>query len=294
MFVFAKDFSVKGRGPVLELSRTYRSQAAFAGMFGYGWRSAYDVNLTEDTNGSVVIFDKDGVGRYFTPNTSGGYTPSPGNHDTLVKNPDGTFTVTDKHGIVTHYRNGRMSTVVDRNGNTLTFVFNSATGTYIEDAGGRRITLTLDANGRIQSVEDPAGHVVQYAYDANGNLTTITDAAGNITRYVYDANHNITGMTNVNGHKTYFSYDNKDRAIMNWQDGDVDKVSLSFDSDTQTTVTDALGHRTVYQFNPYGLATSVTDPLGNVTTSVWDDNLNRTATTDARGNITGFAYDVKG
>ncbi|OGX10542.1 MAG: hypothetical protein A2Y05_01365 [Omnitrophica WOR_2 bacterium GWA2_53_43] len=295
MFVLAEDFAVKGRGPVLELSRTYRSQTEFSGLFGYGWRSAYDVNLTEDTNGNVIIFDKDGVGRYFEPDTGGGYTASPGNHDTLVKNPDGTFTVTDKHGTVANYnQDERMSTMADRNGNTLTFVFDPAGDTYIEDAGGRRITLTIDSNGRVQSARDPAGHVVQYTYDGNGNLTTITDAAGNITRYLYDANHNITEMTNVNGHKTYFAYDSEDRAVMNWQDGDVNKVTLSFDSDTQTTVTDALGHATVYGLNGYGLATSVTDPLGNTTTTAWDDNLNRTATTDARGNTTSFEYDSKG
>ena len=297
MFVFAEDFFANGRGPALKLSRTYRSQTPFSGLFGYGWRSAYDVNLTEDTNGSVIIFDKDGVGRYFTPDTSGGYTASAGNHDTLVKNADGTFTVTDKHGLVTTYnQDGRMSTITDRNGNTLTFAYDpgAAEGSYIRDAGGRRIMLTLDSNGRIQSAQDPAGRLVQYGYDANGNLTTITDPSGHITHYVYDANHNITEMANVNGHKTYFAYDNEDRAVMNWQDGDVNKVALSFDSDTQTTVTDALGHSTVYEFNEYGLVTLMTDPLGNTTTTAWDENLNRTSTTDSRGNTTVFEYDNKG
>ena len=142
------DFSLPGVGVDLRLERTYRSQMDFSGLFGYGWRSKYDINLMSDIDGNVTIFNKQGVAIYFYNLGSDIYIPAPGNHSSLVKNSDGTFTLTNKHGIITNYSlDGRLSIITDRNGNTLRFVFDPLTpgGTYIEDASGRKIILTLDA-----------------------------------------------------------------------------------------------------------------------------------------------------
>ena len=103
------DFSLNARGPKLTLFRKYRSLSTFIGMFGYGWRTDYDANLTTDSTGDVTIYDRDGTGMYFM-NNSGTYTPSPGNYSTIIKNADNTYTLTDKNGIVTHYDiNGRLT-----------------------------------------------------------------------------------------------------------------------------------------------------------------------------------------
>jgi len=290
------DFSLSARGPKLALFRQYRSLSTFSGMFGFGWRTDFDVNLTEDASGNVLIYDEEGTASYFT-NNSGTYTPSPGNFSTIVKNPDNTFTVTDKNGNVTHYgTDGRLSSRTDRNGNTLSFVYNPAVagGTYIQDASGRQIKLYFDPNGRITSAQDPAGHSFQYGYDLNGNLVSITAPTGAVTNYSYDANHKIVQSTNPNGHKTYFEYDAQGRAFTNYQDNNVNKINLNFQANNTTVTTDSLGHQNTYVFNDFGLLLSHTDPLGAVTGQTWDANMNKTSVTDARGNVTHFAYDAKG
>jgi RHS repeat-associated protein len=297
MFNSAVDFSIiSGRGSALELSRHYRSQTDFSGMFGYGWRAAYDRNLMEDADGNVIIYDQRGVGRYYMLLANGSFLASTGNSGQLQKNPDGTFTETDKHGMVTRYSlDGRISAVTDRNGNALTFVYNPLVpgGTYIEDAsGGRRITLTLDADERIVSAEDPAGRVYQYAYNALGDLVMITDPDGNVAEYIYDADHNITEMTNANGHKTYFTYNQWDQAVMNWQDGGVNQVTLNI-GPFGTGVADALGHVTNYTFDFRGLELTHIDPYGRRVTTVWDSLMNKYTVTDERSIVFQTVYDIK-
>jgi len=278
MINHADDISIKGRGLALHVGRTYRSQSDVNGLFGHGWRSAYDINLTEDVDGNVTVFNEEGVAIYFYFLSDSSYLASLGNQSSLTKNSDGTFTLINKHGMITQFgANGRLSSIIDRNGNILTFVFDPANpnGTYLEDAGGRRVTLTLDANQRVINTVDPAGRVFTYDYDTSGDLVTITDSDGQTVNYHYDTNHNITQMSNPNMHDTYFAYDAQDRAIMNWQDGDVNKVTLDFVDATTTMVTDSLGNTTTNVFNDYGLEIFFTDALGITRTTTWDDQLNR-------------------
>jgi len=292
------DFSFEGRGPKLTLSRRFRSFSTFSGMFGYGWRTDFDLNLSQDGHGNVSIYDGDGVAIYFM-NNSGTYVASPGNYSTITKNADNTYTVTDKNGLITHYDlTGRLTSRTDRNGNALTFVYSptQSGGTYIQDASGRKITLNFDLNGHIISAVDPAGKIFQYGYDTNGNLTSVTDPTGAVTNYIYDSIliHQIKQFTNANGHNTYYQYDEQGRCEMNWRDGNVNKTTLNYEANNTTVVTDSLGNSNTYVFNSTGLLLSHTDPLGKVTQQTWDSNMNRTSITDARNNTTTFLFNPQG
>ena len=275
------DFSLGTRGPKLALFRKYRSFSTFVGMFGYGWRTDFDVNLTQDSSGDVIIYNGEGTGIYFT-NYSGTYMASPGNYSTLVKNADNTYTLTDKNGIVTHYDiTGRLTSHTDRNGNALTFVYNPAEpgGTYIQDASDRKIVLNFNSNGYISSATDPAGKTFQYGYDVNGNLVSVTDPTGAVTNYTYNSNHQIIQFTNANGHNTYYQYNTQGQVTMNWRDNNVNKTTLNYEANNITVVTDSLGNNNTYVFNPNGLLISRTDPLGAVTQQTWDVFMNRLSIT---------------
>jgi len=290
------DFSISAQGPVLALFRQYRSFLTFIGMFGYGWRTDFDVNLTQDGSGNVTIYDAQGTQLYFT-NNNGTYTPSMGNYNTLIKNYDNSFTLTDKNGIMRDYdATGRLIFIIDRNDNVLSFVYNPSVpgGTYIQDASGRQIVLNIDSNGHVISATDPDGKAFQYGYDGNGNLVSVTDPTGAVTNYTYDSNHKITQFTNANGHNTYYQYDSQGRCVMNYRDSNVNKTTLNYGANNTTVVTDSLGKNNTYVFNSIGLQTSKTDPLGNVTQQTWDNNMNRTSLTDARNNVTNFEYDPEG
>jgi YD repeat-containing protein len=301
------DFSFNSQGPALSLSRQYRSFSNINGIFGYGWRTDFDTNLSADSSGNVTLFNKKGTEFIFKnyPNSYyvGGtlapfyYIPFPGNYSSLSTPTGSLYTLVDKNGFVTNYDStGRITSRKDRNGNTLTFVYNPSVpgGTYIQDANGRRIFLNFDGNGHVISASDPAGKTFQYGYDVNGNLVTVTDPTGAVTNYYYDANHRIIQFTNANGHNRYYQYDAQGRATMNWQDNNVNKVTLDYQANNTTVVTDSLGHSDTYVFNNMGLMISHTDPLGAVTQQTWDGNMNKTSITDARNNVTYFVYDGNG
>ena len=280
------DFSISGRGPKLALFRQYRSFSNINGIFGYGWRTDFDINLT----GNVAVFTATGTELDFI---SGSGIVDGGNFDTLTQNADNTYTLTDPYGTATHYDlTGRMNSITDRNGNVLTFVYNPqmSGGTYIQDASGRRITLNFDTNGHVISAVDPTGKTYQYGYDTYGNLVSITDPTGAVTNYQYDANHHIIQFTNSNGHHTYYQYDSQGRCVMTWQDNNINKESLSYQSNNTTVVTDSLGNNNTYVFNNSGELLSRTDPLGNVTQQVWNEQMQPVTITDPRNNVTNFNH----
>jgi YD repeat-containing protein len=296
VYFSSTDFSYEGQGPKLSLYRQYSSFSLINGMFGYGWRTDWDINLTQDSSGNVTIYDSEGTQFYFT-NNSGSYINPSGNFFTLTQNTDSTYTLTDKYGKAARYGiNGRLNSITDRNGDMLTFSYNPSVpgGTYIQDATGRKIVLNIDSNGHIVSAVDPAGKTYQYGYDVNGNLVSITDPTAAVTNYSYDANHRIVQFTNANGHNTYYRYDSQGRLVMNWRDGNVNKTTLTYEANNTTIVTDSLGKNTTYVFNDTGLLISQTDPLGNVTQKTWDRNMDQTSMTDVRNNVTNFLYDTEG
>ncbi len=295
LYFSSTDFNFNARGPKLFLSRRYRSYADFIGVFGYNWRTNIDINLSQDSEGNITIVDDEGTALYFR-HEAGVYFPAMGNYSTLVRESGNIFVRTDKHGNVSKYGlDGRLKSVTDRNGNTLTFVYNPSMvgGTYIQDAAGRQIKLYFDSRGHVISAVDPAGHAFQYGYDTNGNLVSVIDPTGAVTVYTYD-DHRITMFTNAKGHKTYYRYDAEGRVDMNWQDNNVNKVTLDYQPNNTTVVTDSLGHSNTYVFNDAGLQVSHIDHLGNVTKQSWLPNMERTVIADARGNRTYFVYDHQG
>jgi RHS repeat-associated protein len=281
----------------LELSRTYNSQDDFSGGFGYGWRSNFDISLSEQLDQSVVEVDGDGVYTIYTSNGNGTYTPSAGKYSQLTKNPDGAFVLLRKHGRKLYFNPlGKLTKIEERNGNYLniTRLANGAIS-QVSDSAGRKLLFTSDIQGRITQVTDPAGRVFKYLYDAQGNLIEVTDPLRKGTIYVYDANHNLIAKTDTNGHLLHFEYDTSDRAYHSWQDGGNNEITLNFSwLNKTTTVTDSLGNITRYEYNYYGLVNKVTDAQNNAEPTVWDANFNKTSSTDKNTNTTTLSYDSRG
>jgi len=115
----------------------------------------------------------------------------------IIQNPDGTFTVVFVHNTKWHLAAlnhptypGKLTSIVDRNGNTMTFGYNaSGRLSTITDTLGRVITIAYNAQNFISSLTDFAtdlglggnGRVISYAYytDADpggsaGDLKSVT------------------------------------------------------------------------------------------------------------------------
>ena len=122
-----------------------------------------------------------------------------------------------------------------------------------------------------------------FGYDGSLRVTSVTDALGNV----------------VEAH----TYDSQGRALTSEKQGGVEHYSLSYVSDTETDVTDALSHVTKYTFDTSNGRNVVTRVEGlcscggsgsQVQTWTYDNQLNVTAKTDALNHTASYTYDGNG
>ena len=216
---------IPGRGLDYSLDLTYRSQLVYDGPVGWGWTHNYDQHIRPIGGGSLARQVSGGLTDIFSFDGAN-FAPATGRFTTIVSNTTG-ITLTERGGMVETYfplddatAPGALRSISERNGNALTFAYDSQgrlqTAT---DTLGRPITYTYasatlstgDANGRLTAVTDFSGRQVKLAYNAYGNLVGITTPAvtgtpsgndfpsGKITRFAYTSgfadqrlNHNLT------------------------------------------------------------------------------------------------------
>ena len=159
------------------------SQLIGVGGFSTGAYTTYDPAFVADAGVTDTLTVQDatiqqGLGTDEYYGVSGdAYNPADSNFG-------GIYTLTTKEGIVYQIdaESGKLMSVTDNNGNTLTY-----TDSGIYSSTGQDVTFGRDAQGRITSVTDPMGKEILYAYDAQGNLISMTDRDGNVTKFVYDS-----------------------------------------------------------------------------------------------------------
>ena len=289
------DLAVPGRGPSLDLERTYSSsEAATDSPFGFGWNSSYTMSLAVDPgSGAVQITEENGATTVFTP-SSGGYAAPPRVFATLTKNADGTWTfVRHQQERFAFNASGRLTAISDLNGYTTALSYNAAGQlTTISDPENRLLTVAYGANGKIASVTDPVGRSVQYRYDTTGNLTGVTDVAGGTWAFAYDGNHLMTSMTDPRAGTVSNLYDATGR-VTSQTDAAARTTTFAY-SDSGTTITDPDGAVTVQNYTQ-GQLVSVTKGAGTSSAATWQyaydpATLGLTSSADPDGHTTTYAY----
>lgn len=221
------DFVIPGRGLDFVWTRTYCSRAGTNTAQGQGWDFSYNVKLSQQPDGTVQIRMGNGRCDTFYPNGTNGWSRDEYfvqvgdlNGDGM---PDVLFADTGKWLFrpfnATDPASGKLGSIVDRNGNTITLNYDfSGRLTTIVDTLGRTNTVTYNPTGLIQSVTDFTGRMVRYQYDGNGNLTACISpavtgtpngndfAGGKTNRYTYSSgflderlNHNLTSCIDGKG-----------------------------------------------------------------------------------------------
>ncbi|TDL76108.1 DNRLRE domain-containing protein [Peribacillus frigoritolerans] len=311
------DLSIPGRGIPVSIKRTYNSRKSFAGMFGFGWTSNYEARLVDAGSGPITLIDEDNTRHIFGEKVGGGYISNGGVYLALVKNGDGTYTITQVDGTKINFNtSGKVSSLVDMNGNTTTLTYNTngklSTIKDATTATPRTTTITYGANGYVSSITDPANRTISYGYDASGNLTTVTDAENKVTTLTYDGTHNVTSIKDARNITTTIAYDASDRVKTMSLPITIDGVqqtsatTYSYDpTNLVTSVTDGEGRKVNYTYNANGNIVQVTEnPLDSankaVTTFTYDNNNNLTQVKDANTNkVNGtaawvYTYDANG
>jgi RHS repeat-associated protein len=298
--------------PALSASPTFNSGSKVPSPWGLGWSSESDqtmalkytgvVTWTDGTGGQTNFFvtssSAAGVPTYNVPlNTfttltaqaaSGGVPTS-----LLERDKDGTtrqFTVFDSTSVL------RLSLLTDRNGNTISY---SRDGqgrlTHLVDVHGRYFNVGYSTSGYVSSLADSGGRTTAYGYDGAGHLTSVNGPIG-LTSYQYDASNRMTKIVYPNGGVKNYAYDAKNRVVSEDDGNGNDLLTYAYGA-SSTTVTDALGHATVYQFTHQGglnKVTRVTDAASGVTNFVYDSNLNLITVSDPLARVTHYGYDANG
>jgi RHS repeat-associated protein len=181
-----------------------------------------------------------------------------------------------------------LQTIQDTNNNTVTV---SAGG--IIHSNGKSITFNRDALGRITSVTDPNANVQTYTYDAAGDLVSYTDNENNTSTYTYDANHRLLTIHDPRGIQPIRNDYDADGRLISHTDGFGKVIAYTHDLPARTeTITDRLGHPTVFEYDERGNVLRKTDARGGVTSFTYDDNDNVLTETNALGKITTYTYDA--
>lgn len=275
-FYEERDLAIPGRGFSFAFERSYNSQDESDGPLGVGWTHNYNIELYEGADGDVTVRWGDGKAETWVPDGTGGYSPMQGVFDTLIKNPDNTFTIQRKDMIEYHFDvSNKLVTIEDENGNTLIFSYSGNNIASIVDTAGRNIEFSYDANGRITRILGPIGRSVTFTYDVNGDLISSTDLGGNTTTYAYDENHQILTITDPFGNVVITNtYDEQRKAVSSQKD--------------------AFGAETLYSYDVANKVTQIVDPHGSVSYHHFDDLLRLTQEEDALGNSAFYAYDERG
>ena len=257
------DVSVPGRGPALDLTRTYNSLAAGTeGIFGYGWTSSYDSHLTTNSDGSVTITEDDGSQVTADPSVGGGYfLPTWADSTLSVSGGIWTF-VRHQTETFTYNSSGQLTAITDPNGYTTSLSYTSGKLTTVTDPASRTISFTYGMNGLVSEVTDPDSQNTMYGYDGSGNLTSVEDRNTNVTSFTYSS-HLMLTMKQPNGQS-------------GGPDAGDDTVNTYYGSGQIETQTDPAGLETTYaytgdNFSDSGGTTTITDPHGNVEVQDYTD-----------------------
>ncbi len=290
-------FSTKGTGLGTNMTLYYNSFDPYSGLLGSGWTHNYDVAVTENSDGSVVLREGNGGRKLYTKSGTS-YISQPGDYSTLAKNADGTFIITQENGTKYNFGpNGKIATIVDRNGNAMTFSYTTGNLTTITDPTGRISTLTYDSSNHLSSITNPGGNI--YSFTVSNNMLTSVAYPGNGTwSYTYDANAFMLTKTDPNGNLTTYAYDDQQRVASSVAaDGSTKLMSYPTGTDTTktTTFTETDGGQWQYTYDTQaGLLTSKTDPNGNSTSYTYDTSRNMLSKTNPDGSITNYSYDTQG
>ncbi len=275
--------------------------------------------------GSIRIHWNANYSNLFNATGNGQFTSTdlPTEYDRLVKNADGSYTLTRKDQSVYQFNSsGRLTKIQNGHGQELDMTYDGSNQlvAVTEPVSGQFLSFSYNSNNLIDAVADNLGRRVSFTYDANSNLTGITDANGNKTTYAYTPQGYVQSGTDNNG-LTLFTdtYDSSGRVIAQWdgvqghqpgafsydetsRPGYIITTYTDRDGNTRTLVhdsnynlvseTDQLGNTTTNSYDAYGNCTSTTDPLNHTTTSTYDSSGNLLTTTDPAGKTTTNTYDA--
>lgn len=289
--------------PGLSYTRYYNSRVFYDSNLGIGWTSTYHKRLIHKSN-KIVVLRSSGYSEAWQDN--GGILAGDLDSSYLLTNSGSGNVLTHEDGRTETYNNvGLLVSESTSEGLTTTFTYSSADQLLkVYGPYGHSLTFEYDRYGRVKAVADDEDIVITYTY--NGILLTkVTYADGSNRKYKYeDPNYfaHLTGIVDENGDRyATWEYDSEGRAISSEHadtsgNGGQEHMTFSYDSATQTTVTDAAGTIEVLTFDENlgtkNLIHQIFTHDGKGISQVYDANNNLIQLVDEEGRITTYLYNT--
>jgi RHS repeat-associated protein len=274
--------------------------------------------IAGNANKFIEYTDGDGTTHRFTDSNNDGSWEAPAGVHLYLRptgstDPNKYWALTRPDRVTYYYdQSGFPQSVVDANGNTLTFTESSVAPaddpggpkfkiTKVTDAGGRAFTVNYftkaDAKkpqirGKVKSIVDHAGRTLLFDYYFDGNLLRITQQGG--------TNADGSFLPDRSFVFTYTTSDGSGPAIPLAANRVNPDPGTSNESTRIYSIRDPRGNETLFSYLGPGFGTdrwklaSLTDRAANPTTVAYDTTNRVTTITEPLTRVSKYAYDTDG
>lgn len=256
---YQKEIDIRGYG-AYPLS-FYREYNSFDGV----WRFNYSANIQRaGTNYSLKM--NDGRLTIFTSSDGKTFTPSPSEFGALTRLDDGYRYVSSFNEVYDFDSSGRLIRIANSNGLEHKIRYTSANELVVSDAFGNSLDIKEGQAYQPLSVKSSDGITASYQYDSQNRLIKSTVDGASRTYHYEDSNYprSLTGITNERGIRyVTWTYNNAGQATSSVHPNNKDKVTVSYDSSTQSTMTNPLGRKYTYKYTAVDGVARITDIIGS-------------------------------
>ncbi len=188
------------------------------------------------------------------------------------------------------------------NGRTATRTYSASTKTFTDQSpGGRQVTTTIDAQGRVLRELVTGLEPVSFTYDPRGRLSTVahgTGAGARTSTFAYNPEGFLETITDPLNRTVRFAYDLAGRVTTQTLP-DLRQIRTTYDGNGNvTSVTPPSRPAHTFHYTPIDLESTYTPPdlgIGNVaTTYTYNADRQLTQVTRPDGQTIGLGYDPGG
>jgi RHS repeat-associated protein len=171
--------------------------------------------------------------------------------------------------------------------------------TTIVDTARRELRLEHDTAGRVTRVALWARGVmwqeVRYAYAEGGELAVVTNALGHCDHYSYDGAHRLREKRLRGGLTVRFEYDEDGRCVRSATPEGIQRVTLHFDDEEQSTLVHENPEPVLYTWDARGIVVRAETTDGSLWSEyVYDADLYLLEGKHSGGRSTLHTYDPRG
>lgn len=257
---YHKEVDIKGYG-AYPLS-FYREYNSFDGL----WRFNYSANI-QRTSTVYNLRMNDGRLTTFTSVDGKTFVSSPTEFGVLTRLDDGYRYTSPFNEVYDFNAAGRLIRITNSNGLAHTIKYPSSNELVVSDSFGNSLDIKEDQEFQPLSVKTSDGLTVSYQYDAKNRLVKVTNDGTSRSYHYEDEKYQfaLTGITNERGIRyVTWTYDTQGRATSSVEVNGKNKVTISYDSSTQSTLTNPLGRKYVYIYKQIDGVARITGITANV------------------------------